>query len=256
VRLVVVGCGTVVPEADRGGSCYYVEHGPVRALLDCGPGAVQAMARLGLPWDRLTHLFFTHFHPDHVGALPGLFFGLRHGIHPPRTVEPLEVVGPLGTRSLLRNLAGALGDFFLDPGFPVSVRDVTPGGAFECGPLRVATHEVPHTAESIAIRVEAAETGASLVYTGDTGPDEDLATFARRPDVLLVECSLPDDLVGDNHLSPSRVARLASRCAARRVVATHVYPQFRLAADVARLIREAGYEGPVELAREGLEIQL
>ena len=108
----------------------------------------------------------------------------------------------------------------------------------------------------MALRVALPSGSPALVYTGDTGPDEGLADFCRDVDLLVGECSLPDDLVGDNHLSPSRLARLASRARARRVVATHVYPQFRHAADVAALIRESGYSGPVELASEGLTVNL
>lgn len=257
MKVVVVGCGTVVPEPSRGSSCYFLEHGETRALLDCGPGAVQGMARLGIPWDRLTHLFITHFHADHIGALPGLFFAFRHGILPPRTAEQLEVVGPVGTAALFRNLAAAFGEYLLEPGFPMAIREVPPGTEIRTGDLRVAAKDVPHTPESVALRFEpvGSETTGSLVYTGDTGPDEELATFSKDAHLLLAECSLPDDLVGDNHLSPSRLARLAQRANARRVVATHVYPQFRQATDVAALVRSAGYAGPVELAREGLEIR-
>ena len=108
----------------------------------------------------------------------------------------------------------------------------------------------------MALRVTSASGTPGLVYTGDTGPDEGLADFCRDVDLLVGECSLPDDLVGDNHLSPSRLARLARRSRARRVVATHVYPQFRRSTDVAALILESGYAGPVELAREGLTLEL
>lgn len=256
MRLTVVGCGTVVPESDRACSSYYVERGETRALLDCGSGAVQAMARLAVPWERLSHLFLTHFHADHIGALPGLFFALRHGIHPPRTSLPLEVWGPPGTRALFDGLAATLGDFFLDPGFPVSIREMGPGSEIVAGDLVVTCRKVPHTPESVALRLAGTSGGAALVYTGDTGPDEGLADFCRDVDLLVVECSLPDDLVGDNHLSPSRVGRLARRAGARRVVATHVYPQFRGAVDVAALIADTGYAGCVELASEGLAIDL
>lgn len=214
------------------------------------------MARLGLPWHGLSHLFLTHFHADHVGALPGLFFAFRHGIHPPRTLDPLEVWGPPGTRALFEGLAAVLGDFFLDPGFPVSIREMVPGGEVVTGDLVVTCRDVPHTPESMALRVTAASGTPALVYTGDTGPDEGLADFCRDVDLLVGECSLPDDLVGENHLSPSRLARLARRARARRVVATHIYPQFRCSTDVAALILESGYAGPVELAREGLTVDL
>ncbi len=255
MRLTVVGCGTVVPEADRGCSAYFVEHGDARVLLDCGPGAVQGMARLGLPWHDLTHLFLTHFHSDHVGAIPGLFFAFRHGILPPR-VQGLDVWGPVGTRALFRGLAAALGDFLLDPGFEVRVRELIPGSTVSAGGLEVSCRDVPHTPESVALRLEATDSGAVIVYTGDTGPDETLAEFCRGAHLLVAECSLPDDRVGDNHLSPSRVARLASRSDPRRLLATHIYPQFRHSADVASLIAGSGFGGPIDLAREGLVIDL
>jgi len=256
MRMTVVGCGTVVPEPDRACSSYYVEHGSTRALLDCGAGAVQAMARLGIPWSCLSHLFLTHFHSDHVGALPGLFFALRHGVHPPRTADPLEVWGPPGTRALFRGLAAALGDFLLDPGFPLTIRELAPGAEVIAGDLVVRSRDVPHTPESIALRLESASGGSALAYTGDTGPDETLADFFRGVDLLVGECSLPDDLVGDNHLSPSSLARLAHRSGASRLIATHIYPQFRQHTDVAGLISAAGYAGPVALAKEGLTVDL
>ena len=205
MRFTVVGCGTVIPEADRACSCYYLEQADMRALLDCGPGGVQAMARLGIRWEALTHLFITHFHADHVGAIPGLFFALRHGILPPRSDAPLQIVGPVGTTGLFRNLAAALGDFVLEPGFPVAIQEIVPGREHSFAGVSVAAHDVPHTAESIALRFDSS--GHRLVYTGDTGPDEGLADFAAGTDLLVAECSLPDDLVGDNHLSPSRLAR-------------------------------------------------
>ena len=245
----------MVPEPDRGCSAYFVEHGDTRALLDCGPGAVQGMARLGIPWQDLTHLFLTHFHSDHVGALPGLFFAFRHGILPERG-ERLEVWGPVGTRALFDGLCASLGGFFLDPGFEVRVRELAPGSDVSAGDLTVSSRGVPHTPESVALRLEAADGGSVLVYTGDTGPDESLADFCYGADLLLGECSLPDDLVGDNHLSPSRIARLAARSGARHLVATHIYPQFRRAADVASLIAESGYSGRIDVASEGLSIDL
>jgi len=168
----------------------------------------------------------------------------------------LDVWGPPGTRALVEGLAAALGDFFVDPGFPVSIREMVPGREVVAGDLVVTCRDVPHTPESIALRVASPSGAPALVYTGDTGPDEGLADFAQDVDLLVGECSLPDDMVGDNHLSPSRLARLARRARARRVIATHVYPQFRRAADVAALILESGYSGPVELASEGLTVDL
>lgn len=254
-RLTVVGCGTVVPEADRGASSFFLEADGEFVLLDCGPGAVQAMARLELPWDRIDHLIITHFHGDHVGALPGLFFSLRHGLLPEVRTSPLDVWGPVGTRRLFEMLSGALGGYLIDPGFLVRIHELEPDETVNFGAsLSLKTHKTPHTEESLAVRVSG--TRFELGYTGDTGDDDTLGAFMSGVDLLIAECSLPDDLVGDNHLSPSSVARLAGRASPGLLLLTHIYPQFRTVVDVAGCVADAGFAGRVEVAFEGWRTDL
>ena len=250
-RLVVVGSGTVVPEADRGGSCYYIEAEGSRILMDCGPGAVQSLARLGIPWAELTDLVVSHFHTDHVGALPGLFFGFKHGIFPARTTESLDIWGPAGTADLFDRLAAALGSFFVDPGFPVRIHELQPGHILTLSSgIRISAHETPHTAESIAVRLDGAD--VSVGYTGDTGPSETLGGFMRGVHTLICECSLRDTEVSENHLSPARVARIARAARPELLILSHIYPHFRASEDVAALVRHAGYSsGRIELAADG-----
>lgn len=253
-ELVVVGCGTVVPEGDRAASSYWVSMARARILFDCGPGAVQALARLGLPWGGITDLVLSHFHADHVGALPGLFFAFRHGLER-RRARPLTIWGPAGTRRFLERLAAAYGDFVLEPGFPVRVEEIAPGEprTLDGGPLLEA-HKTPHTEESVAWRLDGRAGGFG--YSGDTGPSSELGPFMRGVGALVCECSLDDPRATDNHLSPSRVAEVAAVARPRLLVLTHMYPDFRLGHDVARLVAEAGYLGDTRLAGEGLRVAL
>ncbi|MDT8435966.1 MAG: ribonuclease Z [Gemmatimonadota bacterium] len=249
-RFVVVGCGTVVPEADRACSAYWLESGPVRALLDCGPGALQAMARLGLPWSRITDLVLTHFHADHVGAMPGLLFALTHALLPETREEPLRIHGPRGTRDLVDRMAAAFGPFVTDPGFPVEICEMRPGADTVLGgAVTLRGQPVPHTAESQALRLAGGP--GTIVYTGDTGPCPELASFARGADLLVCECALPDSHAVDNHLSPASVAAVAAGAAPGLLLLTHVYPAFRTAADLPSLLAAAGWRGRTEVAREG-----
>ena len=253
-ELIVAGCGTVVPEGDRAASSYWVSMAGARVLFDCGPGAVQALARLELPWHGLTDLVLSHFHADHVGALPGLFFAFRHGLEAPRT-RPLHVWGPAGTRRFLERLAGAYGAFVLDPGFPVRIEEVAPGKARALpGGALLEAHKTPHTGESVAWRLDGPAAGFG--YSGDTGPSAELGPFMRGVGALVCECSLDDAEATDNHLSPGRVAAVAAAARPGRLVLTHVYPHFRRRNDVARLVAEAGYKGETCLAREGLRVTL
>lgn len=250
-RITVAGCGTAVPDGDRACSGYFLETGRVRLLLDCGPGVVHRLARFHLDWQGITHLAISHFHTDHVGDVPMLFFALRHGM-PPGRVQPLTVYGPVGVRALLAGLASVFGEHLRDPGFPVEVVELEPGRSVPLGEgARASAHQTPHTANSLAYRIvtEAGDVG----YTGDTGYSEEVADFLAGTSILVAECSLPDDAAVPTHLTPSRLGRMAARAAPARLVVTHVYPQLDRAQIPDRL-RASGWTGPCLVAFDGLQL--
>jgi ribonuclease BN (tRNA processing enzyme) len=252
MRLTVLGSGSVVPAADVVCSSYYVEIGEARILLDCGPGAVHNMARFGLPWSELTHIAITHFHNDHIGDFPPLMFAMKHGMAVSRE-QPLVVLGPAGLRKLLKRAARAFGSHVTDPGFPLQIEEINPGETFALGSeSRATVHATQHTENSVAYRLDTA-TG-SLGYTGDTGPNDDLANFMTGVSTLIAECSLPDAEAAPNHLSPSSVARLARLAGPTRLVPTHIYPQLSRT-ELPGLIRQAGWPGEVIVAHDGLRLE-
>lgn len=252
MRLVTVGTGTVVPDPDRASACHWVEEGGDRVIIDCGAGALQGLARASLPWGAVDHLVISHFHADHIGEIAPLIFAMRHGLPSPRR-SPLHVWGPEGTARLFGDLAAGFGGWVTEPGFGVVISELIPGDQVRLGELRLAVVSTPHTDESLGLSI--AGDDSRLAYTGDTGPGEGLAEFFAGADVLLAECSLPDDLVGDNHLSPSSLAPIAREAEVPRLVVTHVYPQLQ-EQDVAGLIRRAGYEGEVILAWDGMQLEI
>ncbi|MFW6078619.1 MAG: MBL fold metallo-hydrolase [Gemmatimonadota bacterium] len=254
MQITIVGTGTAVPEPDRGGAAVYVESADARLLLDCGPSAVRSMASFDVPWSRLTHLALTHFHTDHIGDLPALFFALKHALADPRRDAPLTVLGPAGTARLFERLAAAFGDHLAEPGFPVRIRELDDGAAQPLADgVRLRARRTPHTDASLAYRIESA--GSSFGYTGDTALDEGVAAFFEGVDVLLAECSLPDDAAIDTHLTPSRVAALAQIARPHLLVLTHIYPKLPRS-DAAARVRRAGWDGEIRVAVDGARIRL
>jgi len=254
LRLTVLGSGTLLPDDQRRSPCHFIEAGDARLLLDCGSGALHGFDRHRVPWRTLTHLALTHFHTDHVGDLAPLLFALRHGVRPERE-EPFVLLGPPGLHAFLGHLSAAHGDFIARPGFPLQVVELPrsghweePGGAFL---LRV--HPTPHTESSVAYRVERG--GASVGYTGDTGPSDALGAFLSGAELLVAECGVDDPPPVESHLSPRTVAELARRVAPQLLVLTHLYPPLR-PHKVAALVRAAGYDGEVVVALDGTSVDV
>ncbi len=106
---------------------------------------------------------------------------------------------------------------------------------------------MPHTTESVAVSLVAPE--GRLVYTGDTGPSSELARWASGCDLLLAECSLPESMAMDIHLTPQQAGELAKEAATKRLVLTHFYPPVETS-DPAKLAGTR-FSGPVFAAQDG-----
>lgn len=252
MRLVTVGTGTAAPHGARVQAGHLVATTDALVLLDCGSGVSFRLAALGLEWTRITHIAITHFHADHVTDLPTLLVAWRYGMLPPRHA-PLEIVGPVGTIALVERLCGALGVEYREYGFPVTIREIEPGGRLALSAATsIACRAVPHTPESVAYLVEG--DGRRLVYTGDTGYDESLAQWASGCDVLLSECSLPSSMAIATHLTPEQAGMLAAVAKPSLLALTHLYPPVE-GVDILAAVA-AHHPGAAVVAHDGWQTDL
>jgi ribonuclease BN (tRNA processing enzyme) len=252
MRLTTIGTGTVSPSASRVCAGHLVNAGSVNVLLDCGSGVVHRLARAGADWMAITHVAITHFHADHLSDLAFLIFTWRYGAERPRAA-PVEIIGPPGTDALVTRFADAFGSWVREPGYEVRVRETPPDAVADLGgDVRLSAFKVPHTDESLAYDV--VHEGRRIVYTGDTGFDEGLGRWAAGCDLLLAECSLPDDREMAIHLTPRRCGELAALARPRVLVLTHFYPPVEQV-DIRGIVHER-FDGPVVLADDGWSIEI
>jgi ribonuclease BN (tRNA processing enzyme) len=252
MKLTILGSGTAVPNGERNSAGYFVETPDARVMMDCGAGTVHALARYGLPWEGMTHLFVSHFHVDHIGELASLFFAFRHGMPSHRT-QPLTVLGPQGLDRVMSGLRQTLDSNLFDPRFPVELRMLAPGDRVKLGPdSAVCVTKTPHTGESLAIRIDSG--GRSVCYTGDTGYSEEVAAFFNKANVMVSECSYRKPRPGVAHLSVSEVARMAVIAQVARLIVTHFY--FDVNDEELKRELQSSFSGEVTIGRDGMVIEV
>jgi len=246
MRLTIVGCSGSYPGPDGPASCYLVEADldgrTWRLVLDMGNGALGALHRYADPL-AIDAVLLSHLHADHCIDMASYYVLRKY--HPRGTQPRIPVWGPKGTA---RRLAKAY-DLPKKPGMREEFEFHRYDRRFTVGPFTVTPVPVDHPVPAYALRIEA--DGASLAYTGDTGPTAALRDVADGVDLLLSEASFraEDDNPPSLHLTGREAGETAATSGAKRLVVTHVPPWH----DADGILAEAAgaYDGPCELARPG-----
>jgi len=217
VRLTVIGSSPAWPDPGSAQSGYLLEHEEGRLLLDCGPG-VLARLREREPWPTVDAIAITHFHLDHWGDLVPWVWGSMYLFGSAQRLPHLFVHS--GGRAILEEFGERFGfaDMF-DRVFTVHEYD----GPFVAAGFTVEPHRLPHySLETYGFRVSG--NGATLAYSGDSGPSDALVALARNADLFLCEATLvapSADGTLRGHLSAEEAVEAFRASGARRLLLTH-----------------------------------
>ena len=255
MKVTIIGSGTCVPRLSRSASSLLVETGKARILVDLGSGTMHRLLEYGLTIFDLTHIFITHFHPDHTAELVPLLFATKYPDGAART-HRLTIAGGTGLKRFYQGLQAAYGQWIVLPEEQMVLQEIdTMAGevlTYVEG-FNVTARPVDHRPESLAYRFSDS-TGSSVAYSGDTDDCETLAEVARGVDLFICESAMPDALKVPGHMTPSLAGTMAARAGAKRLVLTHLYPE----CDGVDLVKQARrtYKGPVMVAEDLLSFVL
>ena len=70
LKVFLCGTSSPLPDPDRAQACVAVLAGKKLFLVDAGAGSAQVATLGRLPLERLEAVFLTHYHSDHIAAVP------------------------------------------------------------------------------------------------------------------------------------------------------------------------------------------
>ena len=247
VKACVIGSGTGIPNPDRRPPAIVLRFGGYLLLFDCGAGTTWALTEVGLDFRDLDWIWLSHFHPDHTGDLVPLLFAARSPLYGRK--KPLLIGGATGLKRFYRQLSEVYGGWIeLAPPL-LSFKEIEPTvpTAIDLPIGKLYTLAMAHTNESLGYRLET-EDGLVVSYSGDTGYCSNAVALGRDADLFFCECSFPDHLKVEGHLSPKWAGRIAQEARCKRLVLVHLYPACD-ETDVVTACRQE-YSGDVVVAED------
>ena len=193
----VVVCGSASPlgnDPSRAQACIAVMTPEHLFLFDVGARSPVRIAQAQLPLARLNGVFLTHYHSDHIAALPDVNLASWVQGRP----GPLQVYGPEGVQSVVDGFNTA---YTLDRGYRTAHHgaDLLPpehgpleanttqmdGVVWEDDLLTITSFTVEHPPIEPAVGYRVDYRGRSVVISGDTNAADSLFAAAQGADILL-----------------------------------------------------------------------
>jgi ribonuclease BN (tRNA processing enzyme) len=254
IKVTILGSGTCVPSLKRSSCSVLIQIGRSRLLLDSGPGTMRRLLEADTSIFDISHIFYSHFHPDHTGEFVPFIFATKYPDGSRRKI-PLTVGGGRGLLNFYEGLKIVYDHWIeLTPGLLEIIEfDNKNTDKITFEDFTANTAPVQHNEESIAFRIISTD-GFSAVYTGDTDYSETIVDLAKDADLLICECALPDKHKVKGHLTPSLAGDLAAKAGVRKLVLTHFYPECEKE-DIEAECRKT-YAGPLILAEDLMEIEI
>jgi len=250
-EMIVLGSGTAVPHAMRFSPGYALRIHDRYVLFDPSAGTVHRAVQYGIEHKKISHIFFTHLHPDHTGDLVPILFALKNPDIDPSVFQ--EIIGPPGFKDFFYQLKNVYGKWIDPPPERASIEAITWYPLHQKG-WDIQWETLTHTENSIGYRVTHERTGKVWAYSGDTDYCEGILRLVHNADVAVLECSFPDQFKKSGHLTPSLAGQIAREGNIRHLVLSHFYPKCDGEDIVSQCKRM--YSGQITIASDYLRIRI
>jgi len=144
LEVFVLGTGGMMPLPGRGLTSVLVRREGELFLFDCGEGTQIGLRRLNLRWKKITSIFISHTHADHVTGLPGILM-LSSQVD---RDEPLYIYGPPKIREFVDAMRRTL-DMYIN--YEIVVREIEGGvPVVRAEEYSICSHSLVHTKPCLA----------------------------------------------------------------------------------------------------------
>ena len=144
----ILGTGGMMPLPGRNLTSVLLRREGELLLFDCGEGTQVSIRRLNLRWKKISAIFISHTHADHVTGIPGILM-LSSQVE---REEPLYIIGPPNTKEYVEENCRILE---MHINYRIIVKEIRkPGIVFEGDGFKVNAFWLYHSRPCMGYTVE------------------------------------------------------------------------------------------------------
>jgi ribonuclease Z len=147
MKVILLGTGGTMPTLRRSLPAVALQREGELFLFDCGEGTQTRIIQASLSPGKLSAVFLSHLHGDHVTGLPGLLMTIMHQARE----KPLLIFGPPGIKEFINLIRKCLR---FNPQYPIDIREITEGRFFSDQGFSMKAVTVDHGPHTLAYSLE------------------------------------------------------------------------------------------------------
>jgi len=240
MTITILGNNGPFPKA--GGACsgYLLSHAGNNVLIDCGNGVLSNLQKF-IRFEELDAIILTHLHSDHISDMSVLKYALQIKRKRGLTDKLIEVYAPKEPSGEYERLD--VKDAFI-------LRNIEEDTVLDIGDMKFTFSKMVHPFPDFAVRVECC--GKVFVYSGDTSWCESIISFGKGADLMMLDAGLLERDYNDGavHLTAAQCGAVAMKAGAKKLLLTHIWPEYDLNELVAEARRNFPGAEAVELLRQ------
>lgn len=145
MKITFLGTSAMVPTKERNHFSFYLKYKNEGILFDCGEGTQRQLRIAGIRPSKITRIFISHFHGDHILGLPGLFQTLAAANY----TGTLKIYGPTGLEKVIEKMFDL---FVFDKSLKIKVKEIKEKKFIETTDFSVLAYPLEHNIKCLGYR--------------------------------------------------------------------------------------------------------
>ena len=258
-EVIFLGTAGAVASKGRDNTSLLIKTRGDKILIDLPGSPVKKLAQLNLDFRKISNIFFTHSHPDHIYGIISLLhsqYRLKNKVHIFAHPKVIELV------KTLRKIFGLEDTTKYPKVIYHKIKSNFKKPFYNSDELKASAFKVNHSPESLGFKFLFKELDKTLVFSGDSALSLNLIKEAHECDCLIHDCFSPERIfkkypqLYKMHTSSLLLGKIAGDCQVKILVPIHFASEVKYS--IKEIIREIkkSFLGKVVIPEDFMTLKL